>query len=212
MKVTIFGATGALGVECVAQCLEAGHEVTVLARRPAKLAPAVRDQVRVVEGDGLRAEAVAEALSGGVDAILFAIGVDKCSPEDLCTEVTQHILAAMPAMGVRRLVWCGGGGTFVADDQLSFGARFVEWFARTFMGLRQRDKAHQLELLKRNQAVEWIGVRPLQMRRGPRRGEYRLGFHRFSGFSRISFADCAHAMIRMLDEDTWLHKAPIIQY
>jgi putative NADH-flavin reductase len=50
------------------------------------------------------------------------------------------------------------------------------------------------------------------MRRGPRRGEYRLGFHRFSGFSRISFADCAHAMIRMLDEDTWLHKAPIIQY
>ena len=38
MKVTIFGATGALGVECVAQCLEAGHEVTVLARRPAKLA------------------------------------------------------------------------------------------------------------------------------------------------------------------------------
>ena len=43
-------------------------------------------------------------------------------------------------------------------------------------------------------------------------GEYRLGYHAFSGLSKISFADCAHAMIRMLDDDTWLHKAPIVQY
>ena len=25
-------------------------------------------------------------------------------------------------------------------------------------------------------------------------------------------ADCAHEMIRMLSDDTWLHKAPVIQY
>ena len=34
----------------------------------------------------------------------------------------------------------------------------------------------------------------------------------FNGFSAISFADCAHAMLNMLQDDTWLHKAPIIQY
>ena len=34
MKITLFGATGALGTECLRQCLEAQHEVTVLAAQP----------------------------------------------------------------------------------------------------------------------------------------------------------------------------------
>jgi hypothetical protein len=50
------------------------------------------------------------------------------------------------------------------------------------------------------------------MRQGPQRGKYRLGFHAFSGLSSIHFADCAHAMLGMLSDDTWLHKAPILQY
>lgn len=212
MRVAIFGATGALGNECVLQCLEAGHEVTALARTPSKLSAALRDAVTVVEGDGLDADAVTRTLGGGTDVVLFAIGIDKHSLEDLCTDVTRHILTAMPRLGIRRLVWCGGGSTIVEDDQITLGARFVEGFAVTFMGLRHRDKAHQLELLDRHKDVEWIGIRPLQMRKGPRRERYRIGFDPFSGFSKISFADCAHAMIGMLDDDTWLHKAPIVQY
>ena len=169
-------------------------------------------QITLVEGDGLDGDHVARALAGGAEAVLFAIGVDRRSPEDLCTEVTRHILAEMRRLGVRRLVWCGGGSTIVDDDEVGFGAKFVEGFARTFMGLRHRDKAHQLELLNQNLDLDWIGIRPLQLRKGLKRGEYRLGFHRFNGLSKISFADCAHAMIQMLDEDTSVHKAPIIQY
>jgi putative NADH-flavin reductase len=207
VNVTIFGATGALGHECLVQCLAAQHAVTVLARSPSKLPAELRNQITVVEGDGLNADDVAEAL-GDTEAVLFAIGIDRRSPEDLCTNVTRHILAA----DVRRLIWCGGGSTIVEDDVVTFGARFVEMFARVFMGLRHRDKVHQLELLNRNPDLDWIGIRPLQMRNGPRRGEYRLGFHAFSGLSAIRFADCAHAMVGMLTDDTWLHKAPIVQY
>lgn len=212
MNVSVFGATGALGRECVTQCLEAGHAVTALVRTPAKLPAALRERVRVVEGDGLDADAVQRAIPEGSQAVLFAIGIDARSPEDLCTDVTRHILDAMAGSGVRRLVWCGGGSTLVADDEITFGARFVELFARTFMGLRHRDKEHQLALLLENRQVDWIGLRPLQMRSGPRREHYRIGFDRFSGLSKIHFADCAHAMLRMLEDDTWLHQAPIIQY
>jgi putative NADH-flavin reductase len=212
MRITIFGATGALGAECVKQALEAGHDVTVLARTPSKLPSEARDRVTLVEGDGLNAEHVGESLPPDTEAILFAIGIDKNSPEDLCTDVTRHILATMRRSEIRRMVWCGGGSTLVEDDQVTFGARFVELFARTFMGLRHRDKVNQFELLNQNRDVDWIGIRPLQMRNGPRRSVYRLGFDTFSGFSAISFADCAHAMIGMLDDDTWLHKAPIVQY
>lgn len=212
MKVAIFGATGALGSECLGQCLEARHDVAVLARTPSKLPADVRKQIRVVEGDGLNGDDVATVLGGGTQAVLFAVGIDRHSPEDLCTDATRHILGAMRQLEVPRLIWCGGGSTLVEQDQITLGARFVEGFARTFMALRHRDKEHQLELLNQNLDLDWIGIRPLQMRKGPRRGDYRLGFDRFSGLSKISFADCAHAMIRMLSDDSWLHKAPIVQY
>jgi putative NADH-flavin reductase len=212
VNVTIFGATGALGRECLTQCLAAGHEVTLLARTPAKLPPELRSRVTLVEGDGLNAEDVARAITRDTEGVLFAIGIDEHSPENLCTDVTRHILAAMRSQGVKRLVWCGGGSTAVEEDVVTFGSRFVNWFARTFMGLRHRDKDRQIELLNDARDIEWLGVRPLQMRQGPQRGKYRLGFHAFSGLSSIHFADCAHAMLGMLSDDTWLHKAPILQY
>jgi putative NADH-flavin reductase len=212
MKVAIFGATGLLGRECLSQCLEADHDVTVLLRTPSKLPAKLRERVTVVEGDGLDPEAVERALASRPDGILFAVGIDGNSPEDLCTDVTRSILASMRKHGIPRLVSCGGGNTGGDEDVVSFGSRFVGWFARTFMALRHRDKLHQIELLNESRDVAWVGIRPLQMRKGPRRGSYRVGFHRYSGLSKITAGDCAHEMIRMLSDDTWLHRAPVIQY
>ena len=79
MKVAIFGATGLLGRECLSQCLEADHDVTVLLRTPSKLPAELREQVTVVEGDGLDPEAVERALASRPDGILFAVGIDGMS-------------------------------------------------------------------------------------------------------------------------------------
>lgn len=212
MQLTLFGATGALGNECLSQALDAGHAITVLARSPDKLPAEVRTRVDVVEGDALDGACVEAAIPSGTEAILFAIGIDKHSPEDLCATATRHAFDAMAKVGARRFVWCGGGSTLHDADQITFGARFVEFFARTFMGLRHRDKAHQLAFLETRRDIEWVGLRPLQMNPGPRRDDYRIGYDRFSGLSKITFADCAHGMLRQLDDDTWLHQAPIIQY
>lgn len=211
MRIAVFGATGQLGRQCVRQALDAGHSVTVLARSPAKLADDLRRRVDMVEGDALDDGDVRRTLDGA-DAVLFAIGVDRDSPEDLCTDVTRLILDAMPELGVRRFVWCGGGSTFVSGDPSNAGARFVRWFAARFLGLRHRDKDHQLAYLLTRTDIDWYGVRPLQMREGELTGTYRLGMDRFNGMSRISFADCAHAMLSLLDGDRWRHQAPIVQY
>lgn len=213
MKVSLFGATGSLGSQCLVQSLSAGHEVTVLVRTPDKLPIALRDKVTVVKGDGLVADDVARAVPEGTDAVLFCIGVDeKTSPPDLCTDVTRHILALMRERHIPRFVWCGGGSNFRPQDTITIGARFVRWFAGIFLKHRHSDKERQLQLLDENADLHWIGVRPLQMKEGPKKGQYRVGFDRFSGLSSISFADCAHAMMGMLEDDTWMGKAPIIQY
>lgn len=213
MNITLFGATGGLGSECLQQALAAGHQLTVLVRNPAKLPSALRARVTVIQGDALNLDDVRRALPAHTEAILFAIGVDeKTSPPDLCTDVTRHILQAMREQQLPRLVWCGGGSNLLPEDQITFGAKFVRWYSNTFLQHRHSDKEHQLALLLQNRGVNWYGIRPLQMGNGPRREHYRLGYHRFSGLSKISFADCAHAMLSMLHDDTWLHKAPIVQY
>ena len=100
----------------------------------------------------------------------------------------------------------------VEEDVVTWGSRFVRWYGEHFLKHRHTDKKNQLELLEANRDIRWIGVRPLQMKHGQRTGKYRLGFHAYSGMSKISFADCAEAMLSMLDDDTWIGKAPIVQY
>jgi putative NADH-flavin reductase len=187
--------------------------MTVLVRSPEKLPDGLRDAITVIKGDGLIAEDVARAIPSGTDAILFAIGVDeRTSPPDLCTDVTRHILAVMRKHQSLKLVWCGGGSNIRVDDVMTFGARFVRWFSETFLRHRHANKEHQLNLLDENTDLCWMGVRPLQMRPGVKKGEYRLGYNAFSGLSSISFADCAHAMVEMLEDDTWRGRVPIVQY
>ncbi len=212
MKITLFGASGALGSECLRQALAAGHELTVLLRNPSKLPEALRQQLHIVEGNALDAAKVAQALPAGTDAVLFAIGVDKHSPENLCTDATRNIFAAMRSKQLTRFIWCGGGSTLVEEDRAGFGEKFVQRFSAIFLRLRHFDKEAQYQFLHANRDIPWLGVRPLQMKSGPHTGRYRLGFDRFSGLSKISFADCADAMLSMLDSDEWLGKAPIVQY
>lgn len=216
MKVTIFGATGQLGRECLTQCLESDHDVTVLVRTPGKLPDEVRGMITVVQGDALSPADVARALPVGTQAVLFAIGVDeKTSPPDLCTDVTRNILAAIREnfpIQEPRFIWCGGGSNLVKEDDVTWGSRFVRWYGEHFLQHRHNDKEHQMALLEDCRDIRWIGIRPLQMKPGARTEKYRLGFHKYNAMSKISFADCAHAMVGMLDDDTWIRKAPVVQY
>jgi putative NADH-flavin reductase len=212
MNISLFGATGALGSELLRQLLAGGHQVEVLVRHPEKLPTDMAASITVVEGDGLEPDDVGKVIHDDTDAVMFAVGVDKNSPEQLCTRVTENILSAMAEHHVKRLVWCGGGSTFVEEDHITFGAQMVRKVAEAFMAPKHYDKEYQYQLFKQHAEIDWLGVRPLQMKHGEHTGNYRLGFDTFNGLSSISFADCADAMVNMLQDDTWLRKAPIIQY
>ena len=100
MKVCIFGASGATGILLTERCLAAGHEITVLLRRPDSFP--LRDRVRVVEGNAFDPTAIRRALEGA-DAVLSALGARSLRREDVLERAVPLIVEAMQQTGVRRL-------------------------------------------------------------------------------------------------------------
>ena len=114
MKVTLIGATGFVGSAVLSELLQRGHQVTVLARTPAKV-PA-QPGVTVVQGSALNAADV-QAAAQGQDAVVSAYNPGWTEP-DLYNQFLQGsrtIVEGVRASGTRRLLVVGGAGSlFVA--------------------------------------------------------------------------------------------------
>jgi uncharacterized protein YbjT (DUF2867 family) len=105
MKLTIFAATGGIGLQLLEQAVDAGHDVTAVARHPQKLPGPLSSQVRVVSAD-LAAPDPATLTSAvqGADGVLSGLGPRSKAETGIATRGTQAIIAAMKAAGARRIV------------------------------------------------------------------------------------------------------------
>jgi len=107
MKVLVLGATGGVGQHVVPYLREEGHEVTVLARTPAKV---TAEGVRVVQGDALDAHVVRAAVAGQ-DAVVSALASTEGPGKETSLRRMAAVLAtAMADEGVLRVVWCASEG------------------------------------------------------------------------------------------------------
>ncbi|KPI07524.1 hypothetical protein OK074_0234 [Actinobacteria bacterium OK074] len=104
MRVTVFGASGAIGRLVVQQLLDDGHQVTALIRTPAKLA-LTHSQLTVVGGQLSDRDAVEQAVSGA-DAVISALGpsLKRSTTGTQVTDGTRTIVQAMEARKVTRFI------------------------------------------------------------------------------------------------------------
>jgi putative NADH-flavin reductase len=104
MRVTVFGATGAIGRLVVQQLLDDGHQVTALVRTPAKLA-LTHSHLTVVTGQLSDRDAVEQAVSGA-DAVISALGpsLKRSTTGTAVTDGTRTIVQAMEAQKVARII------------------------------------------------------------------------------------------------------------
>jgi putative NADH-flavin reductase len=206
MKLLVLGATGGTGKQIVAQALDAGHDVTALARPGATPGPE-HERLRVVVGDLQHVTALADVMRGH-DTVISAIGRGySFKSEHLIERTVPVILAAMKAAGVRRLLFTSavGVGPSFADAPL-----MPRLFFRTLLRGIYADKLIGDQLI-RTSGLDWTIVQPSQMTDGPLTRTYRSGQRlAMSGMPSVSRADVAHFLLHTAGDSTAIGKTLLV--
>jgi putative NADH-flavin reductase len=204
--VLIIGGTGRTGLRLVEESLARGHVVTALVRRPEALG-AFRERVTVVQGDVLDPAAVSRAMTG-VEAVLCALGPHRDSPSTLSSQGTRHLLSAMEAQGVRRLVCITGAMIGHPEKRLGWLYRLMRHAFRDTL----QDRQFQEQLILGSK-LDWTLVRPPRLSNGPARDIWRAGEDvRIGTMAHIGRADLARFMVQQLGDPSFIRRAVTVAY
>ncbi|HEX6451299.1 MAG TPA: NAD(P)H-binding protein [Trebonia sp.] len=215
MKLTIIAATGGVGRQLLRQALDAGHDVTAVARNPANLPQDLLAgrAVRIVAADLAAPDLrVLQDAVAGTDAVLSALGPHNNSDAGIAAPGTAAIVTAMRAAGVERIVAISASPVATTpspgrpdpprhDPGDGFLMRQVgERIAKALFGKVYDDLAAMEDVL-RGSGLDWTILRPPQLTGKPLTGRYRTAIGRnVRGGSRIPRADLAHYMLAVLGQ------------
>ena len=209
MKLTIFAATGGIGRQALEQALAAGHEVTAVVRNPNGLS----GEARIVRVDLVAAAPEAlESAVAGADGVLSGLGPRSASEAGIASQGTRAIVQAMRATDVRRIVVVSAApiGTVPSPGRPRppkhdpgdgfFMRHLLSPLTKAALRTRYGDLALMEDLL-RDSGLDWTVVRPPQLTNKALTGTYRIAYgQNLRRGLRISRADVAHLMLRVLEQ------------
>jgi len=202
VRIVVFGATGGTGRQRVAQALAAGHRVTAFTRNAAMIPP--QPGLAIVSGDSRDAAAVAQAASGD-DAVVG--GRPWRRREFVCSNAMAHIVAAMTACRVRRIV---AMSTFGAGDTRAHVGALARHVLFGVV-LRSRWPTRRRWSALAATELEWTAVRVGLLADHPARGAWRAADDgSIRALRRIARADVATFMLRSLASDEWVRRRPVL--
>lgn len=206
MRLAIFGATGNAGSELLNQALDAGHELTALARNPAKV-PRRDGILTVVKGD-VRDYASVEQTVAGCGAVLSTLGAADKNDADVRRAGTENIATAMREARVRRFVVLGGFHIEFPGDPDNLGRRLLVRILRRTENLIE-DSAGMCAVIRSCQ-LDWTLVRIPRITRGQASGRAQIGVLRLGPWSKVSRATIASFMLDCAINGNYVRQAPMI--
>jgi putative NADH-flavin reductase len=204
MKLVIFGATGGTGALLLTQALDAGHDVTVIARNPSNVGPRGHDNLTVLGGDVLNPDTWQAAMAGH-EAILSCLGsTDRKQPTTVYSQGTANIIEAMRTTAVRRLVCLSSAGLEIPPDT-SLGQRLVTRLVIQRLYRHGYTDMVKMERIVATSDTDWTVIRPPMLTNAPLTRQYRTASNAHLANPRsLSRADLAHYMLNHIDDrHTW---------
>ena len=209
MKIVIFGASGRTGQHLISQALEQDHDVTAFARTPGKI-QMNHNRLQIIQGDIHDLDAVDQAVEGQ-DAVMCALGVNKGDPVTALADGTRNIIQAMKKHRVRRILNVSAAG-FSGERADFLIGKILFWFFNRYLTKLFASMKKQHEVIEES-GLDWIAVRPFLLDEGSRKGGCRIALEGIpSGGYRINTGDVADFMLKNLEGDEYLSKAPALAY
>jgi putative NADH-flavin reductase len=212
MKITVFGAAGAIGRLIVGLALERGWEVTAVARNAAGLPPEDQrtDKLTVIEAELTDEKAIERSLAGAQAALTaFGPSFGRLPGGVLpLTEGIKTIERAMERLGVKRFIVLATPSAKSAEDEPVFWARFLPRLIRLFIP----DAYREITGMGRAAAasnLDWTIVRQILPNNGRARGVSAGFMNRRTRFA-VSRADVAQFMVDQVEDKTFIKRMPVI--
>ena len=162
----------------------------------------------MVQGDFGDAPAVARTLAEA-DAVINCVGYAKGVPPSTYGEGMRHVIAAMDARGVSRLVSISGAGLEMDGDASGLGRRIIIGLLKTLAKDVLDAKRLEWEVI-RDSDVAWTLGRVARMVEKPGRGSVEVALDRVSGSPMVPYPDVAAWMLDQLESDEFLRAAPFV--
>ena len=205
MNLVIFGATGGTGQQAVKAALDQGHTVTAFVRDPNRLS--IQDQrIKVITGDVFDQESVVKGIQNQ-EAVICALGGGReLRKTTVRATGTEHIIQAMQAHQVKRLIVVTAMGIGESWNTLS---PINKIFFATVLSSARSDHENQEAAVKESD-LDWTIIRPSGLTDGPRTGEYQYGENIQAKSSTITRSDVADLIMKSLEDDQLIGKAVTI--
>lgn len=209
MRIVVFGASRGVGLHVVKQALAMGHAVTAFVRSPEKF-DVEHAHLTVFKGDARDAAAVAQAIAGQ-EAVVSALGPTRPMVPHMMETSAKNIVAGMKAHRVRRLVSTTGAGVRQPEDEPKLIDHFIGFLLNLLAKEVVKDSAENVRVIQAS-GLDWTIVRYPRLMDGEHTRTYRVGFVGKESGIRVSRADGADFVLKVLTEKKWLRKAPLVSY
>jgi len=210
-RITLFGASGAIGRLLLAKLLESGFQVTAYVRSKRSL-PVVHERLAVVEGALTEAGKIDQAIAGAsvvVSTLGPALDMSRRLKGTPVADGHARILQCMEARGIRRFLTIGTPTLRHPGDARTFGYRLVPLLARVlFPNGHAEMKA--IERLLLASPLDWTVVRFVDPK-AKTDGDgiaHTLGDGAF-GFQ-VSRANIASFLLESIDRTDFVRAMPIV--
>lgn len=211
LKIALFGATGTIGSRIAAEAARRGHQVTALARNPARVPTDVAN-LKAAQADLLDAASVASAVRGhDVVASAYAPPQDDLGA---ITKATQALVEGVRAAGLKRLVVVGGAGSLevAPGKQLVDSDGFPDAYKAIALAHREA-----FDYYRSVADLDWTFFAPAALiAPGERTGKFRTGANTLladaEGNSRISAEDFAIALVDELEQGRFIREIATVAY
>lgn len=204
MVIAVIAANGRSGQAFVRYALERGHEVRAGVHRNGLNFEHKNLKVFTCDA-GVRADV--ERLIKGCDAVVSLIGHVRGSKPDVQAEAMTIIASAMHAQGIARLVSLTGTGVRFRGDHIPLTDRFSNIAIGAIGPARIKDGRRHADVLKHS-GLDWTLIRVLKLNNGaPKNFTLKRG-----GPPKLLTprAEVARAILRVLEENSFIKSAPVI--